>query len=258
MIPAGGRIGLTLYMARMELDRRHAGSFGGVVWAYFGPVATIVVMWLALDFGLGMRAVLGPGFGHTLIVGLAAWFFFSEALNSATSAITGNPHLVKKVVFPVALLPLVSVLAGLAVHAAVLTCVIGALAFDGALRWASLGALPFWIALTFVFAWLAGLVAAGLNAVARDTAAIVPNLAGLWFWATPIVWPLSTVPEAWRWLALANPMAVLVEGYRSALLGGPAPLDGAGLALFCCGLGLAALGAILVFRRLRPLFADSL
>ncbi|MGE0701486.1 MAG: ABC transporter permease, partial [Hyphomicrobiaceae bacterium] len=118
--------------------------------------------------------------------------------------------------------------------------------------------LPLWTLLSLVLATGMALVVSSLNVFVRDMQAVVPLVVTLWFWLTPIVWPLAQVPQEWRWLAMLNPMGIVVEGYRSALTGAPLPFDigAAGLAV---GLAAAVCGLTsMLFSVLRPSFADSL
>ncbi|MGL5361743.1 MAG: ABC transporter permease, partial [Bosea sp. (in: a-proteobacteria)] len=172
----GRRLDLCAYLTRMEFERRFAGTMGGKLWVFLSPLMTIVVIWLALDYGLGMRASLGPAYGMSLVVGLCAWLFVSDAINSSTGSITGSPHLVKKVVFPVILLPVSNVLAAFIVHLLLLAVVFGLLTFQiGNISW-NLLALPFWSGCLLLFAAMMAILAAGLNVLFRDVGAVAPNI----------------------------------------------------------------------------------
>ena len=111
-----------------------------------------------------------------------------------------------------------------------------------------------------------GLWLSALNVQYRDVRYVVPFLLQVWLFATPVVYPLSLVPERWRMVAALNPMAGVVEGFRSALLGSPWPRDpvlvSAAVALLRRGLAVAAVAVLLVvsgalyFRRVEQRFAD--
>jgi teichoic acid transport system permease protein len=250
------KLRLCIYLARLEFDRRFAGSVGGRLWVFASPLLTIGVIWIALDYGLGMRSASGPAFGISLAVGLAVWLFFAEALNSSLNSILGQPHLVKKIVFPVILLPLAQAIVAYGVHLIVLLAVVAVLLLHQSLPWPELLALPFWSGCLFVFAASCSMLAAAVNVHIRDAAAILPNAVSLVFWLTPIIWPLERVPSEWRSIALLNPMAVVVEGHRNSLLGSPAPLSLVGSILFAVALAVFALLSVRLFRFMRLLFAD--
>ena len=105
-------------MARREFRTRYIGTFGGALWAIVHPVALVVTFWLV--FSVGFRAQ-GPNDTPFLVYFLCAlipWLTFSEVLNSSTNAVTGNAHLVKKIVFPSEVLPLVYLEASSITHLA--------------------------------------------------------------------------------------------------------------------------------------------
>jgi lipopolysaccharide transport system permease protein len=249
-------IDLCLFLTRAELARRHAGTSFGAGWSLLLPLVAVFATWVALDAALGLGKSLGPGYGHGLVAALAPWLFVSEAVNASLGSIRGQPNLVKKTVFPVALLPISTVLASAAGHALVLVALIAALWLSGVTPSRASLTLPIWFAAAVVFAVACGTLVAALNVVFPDAGAIVPSLVSIWFWLSPVVWPLAQVGEGWRMLALANPMTPIIEGYRYALLGGPFP-DGMMVAAL---IGTAALGAVSLatFSRVRPIFADAL
>lgn len=251
-------IRLAFYLARTELATRQATSAGGLAWTFLGPLASILVIWLALDLGLGLRATMGPDYGRSLAVGLVAWLFFSEAVASCAGTISGSPHLVKKIVFPVQLLPLSVVLVRLAVHAVVIVAIIGLLAWGGAAPGWHLLLLPPAMLLLAAFSYACGLLVATLNVAYRDTQSVVMLLMGLLFWLTPIIWPVANVPDAWQPLVYLNPLAAFVELYRSAVLGTPLPGSLATLLPGMAAVAALSVATRLLFVRLRPVFADVL
>ena len=249
---------LVWFLARSELGRRFAGTAGGVLWAALGPVLMIGVVWFALDVGLGLRASIGPDYGVALIVGMVAWQLISESINDSTSIITRNSHLVKKIVFSVELLPVASAVAAGILHMALLAVLLPALAFMGLLSWGTLWQLPLWFALLFATITVLNLLVATLNVVFRDLSAIVPFILSAAFWLTPVVWMSDKLPGPWRAVALANPFALAVEGYRAALLGRPLPFTSATAAASV--LVVVCIGALscYLFRLFRADFADYL
>jgi lipopolysaccharide transport system permease protein len=210
-----------------------------------------------LDATLDLRRTVGAGYGNALVVGLAVWLFFSEAISASLTSITGQPQLMKKTVFPAVILPISTVLASAVIHLFVLAALIAALAVSGIAPGIAILWLPIWLLIALVFAVSLGVMVAALNVVLPDAGAIVTGLLSLWFWLTPIVWPLSYAPEGWRILALANPLTPIIEGYRHALLGAPVADATIGAAGVIATLAAAVVSG-LVFSRIRPQIADSL
>jgi lipopolysaccharide transport system permease protein len=252
------KLRLVLFLARTELSRRYAGTVGGVAWTVIGPLTVIGVIWFALDVGLGLRAASGPDFGYRLVVALVAWQYFSDTVNDATGSILRNPHLVKKVVFPVQLLPLASSVSSLYVHLALLGALILALTILREGPTVDILQLPLWIALSMLISATIGTLTASLNTVYRDTGPLVPFLINLLFWLSPIIWPLEKLPDEWKAIAIWNPMTVVIEGYRAALLGVPSVIDPWHSVIVVLMMALAALGSAAVFKLLRPTFADRI
>ena len=87
---------------------------------------------------------------------------------------------------------------------------------------------------------------------------LTPFLVTIWFWLTPIVWPLKQVPQDWRWLAALNPMAIVVEGYRAAIMGADLPFAMTNIIGALAGALLLCLLGSALFSSLRPTFADAL
>ena len=247
-------IGLCMFLTRAELLRRHARSSLGAAWGLLLPLVSILVTWWMLDATLSLRRSVGPGYGNSLVVGLAVWLFFSEAISASLVSITSQPRLVKKAVFPAFILPISTVLASAVIHLFVLAALAIVLVIFGVVPTPAMLLLPVWIGIAVVFTISLGVIVSALNVVLPDTGAIVTGLLSLWFWLTPIVWPLSYVSDGWRLAALANPLTPIIEGYRYALLGSPLADGGFGA---IATLAIAALSC-LIFTRIRPVLADSL
>jgi lipopolysaccharide transport system permease protein len=246
-------------LVRRDLQGRYAGSFLGFLWSFVQPAWQLLLF--SFVFSTVMRVPLvaaGTGrFWVFLFCGLLPWMAVQEGISRGATAITDNPHLVKKLRFPAEILVVTTVVAAL-VHEAIAALVfLLALVLVGELSprtlpWL-LAALPLQVALTCGL----GLLLAGIQVFFRDVAQVIGMLLTGWFYLTPIVYPLALVPERWReWMAL-NPLAGLVELYRAALLGGPTS-GGAMLSRVALVATLVLIGGWWTFRRLAPSFADEL
>ncbi len=253
-------LSLLLFLAKTELQRRNAGSVGGWLYVFAGPLVLVLVMWLAIDYGLGMRKLVGPEFGLRLIVGMILWLAILDIVNDSVFCILRNPHLVKKMVFPVHLLPMASVVSGFAVHIVifVVTCFLLAISGQLVLTPASAPILLCGLSLQVVFTLGLALAFSALNVVVRDMQSIVPMGLSIGFWVTPIIWQVDAVPSGLRWLVALNPVAVGVEAYRVALLGTQWPfgLRDVLLAIGVC-VGVVVIG-LTINKLLRPNLSDTL
>ena len=252
------RLSLLAYLTRSDLERRNAGTIGGVFYVLFSPLILIFVMWVALDFGLGMRALVGPSFGIQVVIGMTIWVTFSAAIADSTYSITGSPHLVKKVLFPVELLPIATVFAAFFVHIIILLFVILGLKLSGFLNLQAVWLLPIaaiWLlAISIAYA----LIFSSLNVVLKDTQVFVHILVGIWFWLTPIIWQVSSIPEEWGWTLGLNPIAGPIEFYKCVLLGTEFSLNNEALIIASSITFILIFSGVCIFRLLRPSFADKL
>ena len=243
---------------RREITSRYVGSASGVLWALASPLAQLAV--LSVVFSHIFRVESGPAthglqFVTFVAVALWPWIMFSESVNRGLAAITANGDLVRKVAFPHILLVLSSVSAAYIVNLTGFVAVMAVLAFiDPALRLSGLPALLLALLPHFVLSLAVAMMLAAVQAFVRDMAHVMAVLLSILFYATPIVYPSSMVPESLRgWLAL-NPHAFFSERFRQAM-SGAASFGLADLAwLAACA--LLAYGAFLFFRRLSPYFEE--
>ncbi len=193
-----------------------------------------------------------PVFAYSAMV---VWQLFAQALTQSSNSLVANERLVTKVYFPRLIVPLSAVLASLLDFAISLLVLAMFLAYYRIAPTATILALPLMVFLAVLIALGVGLWLAALNVKYRDVRYTVNFLVQFWFFASPVAYPTSVVPERWRiWYGL-NPMVGVVEGFRWALRGsGAAPLlllaisAGVAVALFMSGL--------YYFRRTEDTFAD--
>jgi lipopolysaccharide transport system permease protein len=246
-------------LVRRDLQSRYRGSLFGFLWAFVHPLWQLALLWVVFSVILkvpltGERTASFPVF---LFSGLVAWLGFAEGLQRATTSVVEHSGLVRKLRFPSELLVVASVTSAL-IHQFV---ALGIFAlwqgFAGEPVWARLPWLVFGLVAQTGLALGLGWASSALQVFFRDVAQGLGIALQAWFYLTPIVYPLTLVPEAMRpWMAL-NPMATTVQAFRTVLLGGPPPTAQAALGLAAMALAAFALGWVL-FRRLRPAFADEL
>jgi ABC-type polysaccharide/polyol phosphate export permease len=239
------------------LRTRYVGTVGGFAWALAQPLAMIATYWFVFSLGFKLRGSGGEPFILFFVVGMAPWLFFSEAVTAAAGSVVGQPHLVKKIVFPTEILPIVQVSASATVHLLVLAITAAIMAWYGRQPGWHAIFLLYYMAAAAVLAVGLGWLTAALQVFFRDVAQIIPVLFGFWFWLTPIVWSAEILPAGLHgWLRL-NPVHYLVQGYRDSLIYGLAPTErlADGLVFWLQALFVLALG-VYVFRRLKPEFAE--
>ena len=247
-------------LVRRDFKARYAGSALGFLWSFALPVWQLLLF--TFVFAKVMKIRLDPSdgiasFAVFLFCGLLPWTAFQEGVQRASTAITDNAMLVSKQRFPSALL-VATVTATALLHEVVAGAIFaGYLAVSGQLHWPTvpvlLLALPLQIALTLGL----GLGLAAVHVFVRDTAQAIGMVLFGWFYVTPIVYPLSLVPEELQPLVEANPLTALVGLYRWALLG-TAPPRPTALAVLVGAAVLVLFAGAAFFRRCRPAFVDEL
>jgi ABC-type polysaccharide/polyol phosphate export permease len=250
----------TLWLLAVRNVRdRYAGTLGGILWAILNPLLLLLVFWVVFGVGLRMQTEVGQPFVLVLFCGLIPWMTFSETLNSAASSITGRAYLVKKIAFPLEILPLTHLVSALFTHGVLLLILAVMLAWYRILPGTGLLMLPYYL---FAMCALAAGLSFLLAAVAvfyRDVLQGLGVALNIWFWLTPIVWPPKMVSAGLQPLLDLNPLNYVIFGYRESLLTAHPVLPGVLPTLYFWGvvvvLWFAGSGA---FRRLKPSFADVL
>ena len=244
---------LLYFLVWRDIKVRYKQTALGVLWAVLQPLLAMFVF--TLFFGrLARMASDGVPYAVFNLAGLVPWTFFVFGLNEAANSVVGSRHLITKVYFPRLAVPLAPVLAGLVDFAIAFLLLQVVMAWYGLLPGVrAVFVLPF-LLLAFATSLGVGLWLAALNVLYRDVRYVLPLLSQLWLFATPIVYPSSLVPAQWRPAYGLNPMVSVVDGFRWALLGTPAP--GATLLMSSlAALVLLTTGA-LYFRRIERTFAD--
>ncbi len=249
-------------LARHDFRSRSLGSMLGLVWTFIQPLVMTLVLWTVITLAFKTRAVHEVPFALWLLTGLAAWTYFSEALLQATDVFQEYAFLVKKVRFNITIMPLVKILAALAAHAIFLLIMIGILLLSRirpSFYWLQL--LYYMLALVLLLQGLSWLTSA-FNVFAKDVAHVVNVVLQFGFWLTPVFWDLSLLPASCQKYAILlklNPLAYIIDGYRRSLFYRAPFWADAGWTAYFWGatLLLLLLGAV-VFRRLKPHFADVL
>jgi lipopolysaccharide transport system permease protein len=240
-----------------DIKVRYKQTLIGVAWAVIQPFMTMVV--LAIFLGR-LAKVPSDGVPYAIFVfaGLVPWAFFAHGLAQSAGSLVASGQLINKVYFPRLLVPTARVLSGVPDIALSILLLLGLCWYyelrpnPVALLW-----IPLFLVLALASALAVGLWLSALNAKYRDIQHAVPFMIQLWFFATPIAYPGSLLPERWQLLYGLNPMVGVVEGFRWAFLGTGNPVGLAMLVSSAATLTLLLSGAYF-FRRLERTFADVL
>jgi lipopolysaccharide transport system permease protein len=235
---------LILSMVRRDILGRYRGSMAGALWTLIHPMLLMIAYYFVFAIVLRVRFAPGQGRGGFLfyfLCGMLPWLAISEAVGRAPGVVLEHSGFVKRVVFPLEILPLNLTTMGLATEVFALAIFIPALAIGPGIH-SSAGYLPLILIPQLLFT--AGLCwfLSALGVFLRDTGQVMGFLLTIWFFVTPICYPSSQLPESSLWLFRLNPVYTIVGAYRAVLLEGAAPqwppllkLWGLSLLLFWAG-----------------------
>jgi lipopolysaccharide transport system permease protein len=245
---------LLWFLAARDIKVRYKQTVLGVAWAVIQPLFTMIIF--SIFFGR-LAGIPSDGVPYPLfaLCALLPWQLFAYALTQSSNSLVSEQRLLTKVYFPRLIVPVSSLLSGLADFGVAFVLMLGMMAWYGvAPGWAAL-TVPLFVLFTAAAALAVGLWLAALNVQYRDFRYTIPFLTQVWMFASPVAYPSSLVPQAWRPLYGLNPMAGVIEGFRWALLGKADPSWGL---LGVSVLAVAALltGGLFYFRRMERTFAD--
>jgi lipopolysaccharide transport system permease protein len=244
---------LLYFLTWRDIKVRYKQATMGVAWAVIQPL--FMMLTFALFFGLLVGA---PTDGMPYLVfyycGLLPWTFFSNSVSNSNMSLVANSHLITKVYFPRVLVPAATIGAGLLDLLISSFILLGLALFYGlGMTWSIL-LLPCLILLTVMLSLGLGMWLAILTVKYRDIRHALPFVLQLWMFLTPIIYPLSVVPEKWRWLLSLNPLTGIVEGIRASLFG--RPFDRLAILLSIVVTLGVAIFSFFAFRRIEKSLAD--
>jgi ABC-type polysaccharide/polyol phosphate export permease len=265
--------GLIQSLVARELKARYRGSALGVFWSFVNPLLLLTVYTIVFSYFVDARADVRP-YALFLCCGLLPWTWFSSSLNESTNALVAGGNLIKKVLFPAEVLPIVTVLTNMVQFLLALPILaafliyfanVGVAGPDGvigppkvALHAAELIWLPVVVVVQLLLTTGLALVLAALTVHFRDIRDILSHLLMFWFFATPIIYPMFSLPDRLRtWLDL-NPFTHLAISYQEILFH---PENAFGHKWWLLALGVVSIAVFLagywLFDRLRDSLAEA-
>ncbi|HAP38740.1 MAG: ABC transporter permease [Nitrospira sp.] len=237
-----------------DVTVRYKQTVLGVAWAMFQPVATMLIFTAVFSV---VGKIPSDGFPYPvfLYAGLLPWFYISQALSRGGTSLVGEAPLISKVYFPRLILPLSATIAPLVDLVLAFVAFLGLMAWFGVVPTWRVLLLPLFAGLGATIALAAGLWVSALYVRYRDVGHILPMFIQLWMFVSPILYPVSKVPESWRAVYALNPVVSVVEGFRWALIPG-FQVD---FSMFLPSLIIVAVtlvGGLIYFRSMERTFAD--
>ena len=245
---------------RNDLISRFSRSKLGGLWAILNPLSQVLIYALILSNVLAAKL---PGvdsqyaYAIYLIAGLLGWTLFNEIVGRCLNIFIEHGNLIKKMSFPRVTLPAIAVGSCLINNLFLFISMLGIFALLGhQFNVAMLWLIPL-ILIVVVFSLGIGLILGVMNVFLRDIGQVTPIILQMLFWFTPIVYPITIIPEAYRhWLNL-NPMYPIIDAYQQILVYGNSPQWGGVLIILAAGIILSIVG-LFMFRRSSAEMVDAL
>lgn len=245
---------LIYFLTWRDIKVRYKQAVLGIAWAVLQPLMTMVIF--TVIFGTLLKTP-SQGIPYPLfsLTALLPWQLFASALQRSSTSLVGNANLLTKIYFPRLAIPMASIFAALVDFLISFVVLVGVMIYYRYMPgWNALW-VPLLVLLALLTALAVGLWLSALNVQYRDIQQIVPFLVQVWMYASPIVYPIETIPEGiWRWLYSLNPMVGVIQGFRWALLGGTPP--DLTLVISVAMVLILLVSGLYYFRRMEKTFAD--
>ena len=209
---------LLFFLTWRDVRVRYKQAVLGMGWVVLQPLLMTLVftVFLGVIVRVPSDNVPYPLFAYS---GLLLWTFFAGAISGSGNSLVGNAHLITKVYFPRLLVPLASILARMVDLLVALVMLIGLMIYFRVGVSSGLIMAPVLIVLLALLALGLGMWTSALNVKYRDVGLALPVFIQLWMFVSPVVYPLTLVPERWRFMYSLNPLVGIIEGFRAALFG---------------------------------------
>jgi lipopolysaccharide transport system permease protein len=230
---------LLYFLVWRDVKVRYKQTALGIAWSVLQPFLTMVVF--TIFFGrLAKMPSDGVPYPLFALAALVPWTYFATAASNGAASLVGNQHLIAKVYFPRVLVPLAAVLMPAVDLAVSFGMLVVLMAWYHVVPTAAIAALPLYAGLGILTALAVTLWTSALSVRYRDARYVLPFVIQIWLFISPVAYPASMVPARWRLLYALNPMATVVEGFRSSLLGTPGPGSMAAIAVAVVAAALVA------------------
>jgi lipopolysaccharide transport system permease protein len=245
---------LLYFLVWRDLKVRYKQTAIGAMWALLQPLMTMVIFTVIFSHlaKIPSDGLPYPIFAYTALL---PWTYFASALSRSSTSVVSEAHLISKAYFPRAVLPIAGTLSGILDFAVAFVLLVGMMIWYGITPGWQLLALPLFLLLALATALAVGLWCSALNVRYRDVGYIIPFLTQCWMYASPVAYPVSLVPDRWRFVYSLNPMAGVIEGFRWALLGKHGPDFGV-MAASAVVVSVVLVGGMVFFKRMEKTFVD--
>ena len=198
-----------------ELKARYRGTFFGFLWSFLNPL--IAMLTYVLIFSIYMKVEM-ENYSVFLLSGMLPWIWFSSAVNEASNSIIANGGLIKKIALPTEIFPFVYVASNLLNFLLSIPVLMILLVVLKVKMGAGLLFFPVLALIQYVFTLGAALTVASITVKFRDCIYLIPNVIQIWYFLTPIMYPVTVIPEKYRFFLKYNPFAYFAVAYQDIFL----------------------------------------
>ncbi|HEX7434525.1 MAG TPA: ABC transporter permease [Anaerolineaceae bacterium] len=246
---------LLIFLVRRELKSRFQQTVIGVLWIALQPIIQMLIFYLVLGILVKIPTDNVP-YPVFFLSGFIVWQFFSQIVNASAFSMLSNIGIIVKSYFPRLVLPLAVTISSIVDFLVSFVIILVLMAMNGLPITTRFFLLPVLLILTMLFASGVGLLFGALMVSFRDVKNFLGFILMIWMYITPIMYPMSLIPEQYRVYARLNPLTSLVETYRWVFLGtGSLPPWSNFLISFIVALLIWLIGAI-YFRNMENMIAD--
>ncbi len=245
---------LLYFLAWRDIKVRYKQTALGLTWVLIKPLSLMLIF--SVVFGW-LAKVPSDGLPYPVfsLCAILPWQLFAQVLSNTSQSLISNQHLLTKVYFPRLVIPVAALGGGLMDFMVAATILVITMAYFHIVPALLALLLPFFVLLAIMTSLGVGFWLSALNVRYRDVGHALPFVTQIWFFATPIAYPTSLVPDLWRaWYGL-NPMATVVEGFRWSILGTGGPTEGMLLTSVVVTVVVFVSG-LFYFRRMEETFAE--
>lgn len=245
---------LLYFLVWRDVKVRYKQTAIGAAWAMLQPLMAMMIF--TVIFGsfaqIPSDGVPYPVFAYAALL---PWTYFSEAIARSGTSLVGDANLIRKVYFPRLLIPLASVVTPIVDFSFSFLLMLGMMAWFGIVPTKGALVFPLFLLLALATALSVSLWLSALNVKYRDVRHTIPFLTQFWMYASPVVYPVSLVPDKWRLLYSLNPLVGVIEGFRWGLLGKDSP-DLLAITISAVVVTALLIGGLVFFNQQEPTFAD--
>jgi len=209
---------LLYFLVWRDVKVRYKQTVMGLAWVIIQPLLTMMIFTVIFS---RFAKIPSDGLPYPVFVytALLPWTYFASAMGRCGNSLLGDAQLIEKVYFPRLIIPVSSIVSPLVDFLFSFLVLLGMLFWYGFTPTWGVLALPLFLFLAVLTTLSVGLWLAPLNVRYRDVVHVIPFLLQIWMYLSPVIYPVSAVPERWRLLYSLNPMVGVIEGFRWALLG---------------------------------------